>query len=760
MQPVALTLMLHVLEDPARRPRAGVAWEVRLEAPAGYLIGSNVEIVDAVEGTTAEDGLIDPELTPSSEYEFPGAIYRLSWEGRRLYFHVPDVGPADIMRNLRSPDGGLFGGGGAGGGKGDKGDPGRGIASTDYVDGRAVFLYTDGDADSFAIAQGATGPRGLPGLDGSGGPVGTAVSAGQTVLSSGPGTASKFGHITWDFVDRFLADPTGVTDNTAKYETARAAAIAAGGAVLYCPPGIYKFTGTQRLAPVEGGLAIRGDGSGRTTFRFTNINGGLDLGKRLSQDFSGGLANITIDGTNVCRNPLAVYWTLGWALDDVEVIQGGYDAANPDNSCAVFFARTQNVNIFNMRSRNHRHHNVILEDGVGNLRWRGGQIGACGLAGAGGHHLWSRIGPASPLYPSPFLCEFKEMFLEFAKPGQTIMVRLDSAKDFTFSHQFSAGENAPAGLVIMRLNADADGNTYLGAKWNGKQTSPPTPNSSGIIGISVASGAINNRIAGVPGEFSHMATAFYLDAGANFVCDADPGVQKTVAKVKDGPGAARLALNYQTRVDTVPAGSDANRGQEFIKNSLTVSIPDSRSIMKKGSSVTIAPYDYLNSASVREWAASTFYFKGEIVWVSGALRMAKADFTSGATVDLASWDSPAAQGSKATVVSTAVGAGKVIPPGTGYYVATLDFPAAGSGVLTLPTDLDATGMVIRCLSNGTTGVRPWSVIAPSGTTLFPINAGATSGQLSGPTKSDFLVAWSDTAGKILIKATDLGVTTS
>ncbi len=161
---MALTEVRHTLVNAKREPREGVAWTAQLIAPYGYLTGSNQEIVASVEGITEADGLISMFLTPVSEVEFTGAVYRLTWQGQNReqarWFTVPNTGPVDLRSVLTAEpvDGVVV-----------LPVTGVGISSmviptTGPTAGHLIVTYTDASTQDLGVVN--PGPKGDPGPGG------------------------------------------------------------------------------------------------------------------------------------------------------------------------------------------------------------------------------------------------------------------------------------------------------------------------------------------------------------------------------------------------------------------------------------------------------------------------------------------------------------------------------------------------------------------------------------------------------------------
>lgn len=439
----------------------------------------------------------------------------------------------------------------------------------------------------------------------------------------------------------------GVTDCTAAWVAARADIISDGGGVLDIPSGDYLFT-QGRLAAVSHGMAVHGAGSGRSTFLFSDEDGGITLGRIGAQDFSGGLRGLTVNGMDVAINPILIYWILGWELNDVECVNGGYSTSDPANSAAWIIRKAQNIDLVNVRSRDHQHHNVVGDQGVGGLRWSGGQIGRCGMAGYGGRHLLTRATVTDPQsFDNCFSWIVEPDFIEFSSPspnnpapGDDIMCDLLSAQDFVFQTNISGGTYAPNNSVLVNLSEGADGTVFDGCNFNGRPGSAAPPgNDTGIIGIDVQVNANANAIVGRPAKFSNLGVGIQVAATGNFAVLADPRMQPTVQTPYAGDGLNRLLRPYPTRVDTPPAASAQTRGRLYFHQAVGTSIPDAVLYGKRGSSATAhGLYDLLGSATATDFVASTWVFKGELKRVNDVLMRSKVDQTTGSAADLSKWE--------------------------------------------------------------------------------------------------------------------------
>ena len=648
---------------------------------------------------------------------------------------------------------------------GPRGEPGAKVVDWYRDGGGLVHLQLDdgSETDGIAIAAGPTGPAGPAGLNGSGGPVGTAVFAGQRVLSSGPGTASKFGRRIYDFVDAFDADPTGVTSCVTPMTNALATMEAAGGGLLLVGPGTYLFPTNYRPTLKEN-IGVLGEGSGISTFKFTHIDGGMNFGQINVLAMGGTVRNITLDGTNTTRN--LNYWghITGWVIEDLELIKSGWDPSDPDHSAAQIQEQAGNCDIRNMRINNHLGHGLIADRGAGGHSWKRGRIAICSQKQTSpgvyvnAHNIWfRRTGPTGGVdvydgFPTDWFIE--NVFVEGASPGQTILNRYDACKSLYLNYASNAGSTAGASstITIIRIGADASKIYFTGMDVNGSFAGNDTSN---MTLMELAAGANEIYFVGRPSTFQRAGTGIKLAPGIPNISLYVPPIFTNVVTKFSGTNLSRLRFNYMDRyIDQVASGE--NRGQVLFKAAPTIADSDSLYISARGAGNVnnLALIDLLNSAFIPDWSANTVYFKNQVVLYQSTLYRANAFFTSGVSFDAANWTALGGGGGSAETVNVqpTTGGSKTLPPGFDTYVYTLT--SNGGATITLPSATIGSKVIhLKALA----GVRPYTLVAPSGTTLVTIGSvSPLTGSVAGG-KSDFITIWCDTVGVWYVKATDLNV---
>ncbi len=610
----ALSEVRHVVIGADNRPQTDIDVTVRIVAPNGYLIDGTTEVTDPAVFRTDDTGLVKMTVVRSSEYESADAVYEASWDrGRqKRYFRAPDVNPVNLRDVLTDPPstgpGVIYTAGAAG----------RGIVgSPPYVDGVLQFSFSDGTTSTAAIP---VGPQGEPG---SGGPTGTSAAAGQPVVSSGAGgSASKFGRKRNDLVDRWGADPTGVVDASAALRSAIDASVAGDGPVTGA--GTFLIASATRIV-CPGKTYIYGEGSGATTFRFTHVDGGLDfghLGLELNQPIlNGGIRGITLDGNNTTRN--LNYWgrISGWVIEDLELIKSGWDSANPDGSAALIMERAGNCDIRNLRVNNHQGHGIIADRGAGGHSWKRGRIGDCGKAGGNVHHFWARrttpVGVTDVYdgYPNDWYLD--NVFIEIANAGQTIINRLDAARNFHWRFATNGGLPAPAGLVILQIGALSKDNVFDGAAIAGSYDSGQDVSSFTLV--KVLAGALGSTyFSGAPTKFHGAGIGITSANGPSVAFSVKPTWTNVATKLSGT--TTRISLAYQDRyVENVPlvSGSD-NRGVPTYRNASSPTVSDQFLVPNRGvGSASWVTTDLLADGFTPDWVGSRAYRKGQLVSFGG-----------------------------------------------------------------------------------------------------------------------------------------------
>ena len=109
-------------------------------------------------------------------------------------------------------------------------------------------------AEPLPIVQGGTGAA--------------SAAAALAAIGAGPAASSLE---WWNVVAKFGADPTGAGDSTAALQNAIDEANAAGGAVIYVPPGRYNFTSLTWRSFVY----FEGDGENASILNCTSTTGGI-----------------------------------------------------------------------------------------------------------------------------------------------------------------------------------------------------------------------------------------------------------------------------------------------------------------------------------------------------------------------------------------------------------------------------------------------------------------------------------------------------
>lgn len=142
----------------------------------------------------------------------------------------------------------------------------------------------------------------IPGVDGV--TITGTPAEGQVLVATGT-SAAKWADAPVDWlnvVTQYSADPTGSADSTTAIQNAIAAAVSAGGGVVYLPAGTYKIAGNISQAVTNTPVYIIGDGRWCTFLNFTGTGACLRLYDTqvagTSTNWGGCIKGITIDGTS------------------------------------------------------------------------------------------------------------------------------------------------------------------------------------------------------------------------------------------------------------------------------------------------------------------------------------------------------------------------------------------------------------------------------------------------------------------------------
>ncbi len=590
---------------------------------------------------------------------------------------------------------------------------------------------------------------------------GTALAAGQPVVSSAPGVATKFGRKRNDLVDRWKADPTGVRDSTDALVAALAASVAGDGPVE-TGNGTFKFTGSDRIVHL-GGVRVIGTGADdKTKFKFTHINGGYDFGElgpvpgTTGTDagflgHGGGIEHVTFDGSDTTRNLMRWLNVSGWMMIDVELNNSGYDPADHDGSYAHRLIRPQNGVVIGYRCNNHKGNGVSMERGAGAIKWLRGRIG--GMAKNNDTPTFPIVnlrafatpGGTSQQGIDPFprisKMKFEEFFIEKAKPGMDKLVQLDAAASWVCSFNVAGGKEIAAGQLITLMEFGEvydmimDGTILFGAN-------ELPGNVTGIRTVSTSARRI--RFAGKPVEFDKMQTAMDLANGESVEIGVEPKFGAEVANhfVGTGGGVAKVIRAYTKRYNSADVSSDQNRGIQALEIPVATSVPDKLWAYRRGETGTAyGKQDMFTTGAAPTWVPEEWVFKDQLRTHEGSLYRKKASGLTGLTFNSSLWDSYKNAENSTTILTT--GSAKTIPDGFDNYIYSL---TAGAGAtLTVPPAIIGSKLIE--LTNTSTGSRPYTFTSPTGSTLVgrPNNTVLT-GTLA-PGTSKFILLICNTDGK-------------
>lgn len=704
---MALTEVRHVLLDAGDNPRTGVKVTATLIAPYGYLTGTDDEVVDPIVGVTDDAGRVSLLLIPTGEYVWASAVYRIDWDGLETpkYITVPAAGPVNLADWLTTPP--------AAGPVSVPvaGAAGRGIASTTYNAGTGLVTvnYTDAlNPSTFTMAQGTPG---------AGGPTGTASVLGAPVVGSAAGAGtSKFGHQTWDMVDRFGADPTGVASSSAALTSAITAATAFGGALLVWPEGTFLMDSATRPV-LPGDVGMLGAGSGSTTLSFTHLEGGLSLGVVQAGAILGGsLRFMTLDGNDTTRTLLRSGHIAGWGIHDLELKRSGYDAtsqATKDVSAAWLQEQTLNLDISNLRINVHQGHGIIADRGSGGHQWTRGRIATCGSAGADVHNLWMRnTTPGGDPYAGvPSDWTLANVFIESASAGQTILTRIDSCNEVRLRIATTAGALAGAAVDLVKVGASANQVIFDGASIAGSFSGNST---ASMVGVRVVLGAQNVIFSGHPTKFSNIGTGMNIENGPTVLFTVAPiftataGVSTVTTRYAGTPSRITNAYGQRYNSTAPQVASDQNRGVQYF-NPGAGGVADRILIPMKTA--------------------------------SGAYEM----------------KDPLAPPAPVVQTEATVGTAKTVAAGQDIFNGELT--ASAGATITVPAAVPGF-VVLRLKHTGPSGTRPWTLAAPGGTTIVgDPDATALTGDVAAG-KQTVVVLSCFAAGAWSVKVTSRGVPVS
>ncbi len=469
-------------------------------------------------------------------------------------------------------------------------------------------------------------------------------TAGSPLVSTGAGLFKR-GHPVFDVVNRYNADPTGVASSAAAFAAAFADAATAGKGAILVPAGVYKLDSATRLSMLND-VSLIGEGAGATELSFTHINGGLNCGVRGTLSLGGSLRGFTMRGGNVVRNMLKFGHISGWVIEDLELVQGGYDVANPDNSAAVIFEEAGNLDIRNVRVNNNRGHGVIADMGSGGHTWKRGRIGGCGTAGAAVYNFWARRTDLTPGlvyagYPADWIME--NVFIEQAGSGQAYLVRLDAAKDFRWSFSGTAEDSAPANITIVYVGADTQKILFDGTQLTGiaGAGNVGVPSVAGMTLIEIALGNTETIFAGKPSYFSGAGIAFKVANGPDLKLMVEPKFTTTITTKYSGT-VSRITRSYAQRFlgSTSPTPTVAGEDNRLVPQLAlsTLGTDNDQYILPMRTSASAFMFaDLLNTGSFREYAPNpssnpvvpgSQVRKGEIIVNAGLLYKALAYINS------------------------------------------------------------------------------------------------------------------------------------